>query len=331
MNIQLRVNHFIKFSNTHKAIFLLFFSLFLLACEKEVKLDIPGFEEQLVIDGSIETNQAPIVILSTSKNIYAKTDLSAFLSSFISGAIVSVSDGTNTVVLDEICSDNLPPGTEIYFADFFGVPVSEIAKFKLCVYTTFNPLLVGKVGKTYNLTVSYKDKNYTATTELLAPSYFDKTFWKPENDLPDYGYSYVTLSDNPNTYDAYRWEVKRINKDAEGNEIDGFFTETFNPVFDDKFINGVTFDFWYENPMSFDDETIEDKYKGYYKLGDTVVIKFSKMDKAVFNFLEKKYVQLASAGNPFASPANVPSNIQGGALGLWAAYSTSFDTLICKP
>jgi hypothetical protein len=327
MNLELRVNHFNKFST----IFLVLFSLFLFSCEKEVKLDIPGFEEQLVIDGSIETNQAPIVILSSSKNIYAKTDLSAFLSSFISGATVTVSDGTNTVVLDEICSDNLPPGTEGYFAEFFGVTVSEISNYKLCVYTTFNPQMFGKTGKTYNLNITYKEKTYTASSQLLSPSYFDKTFWKAEKDLPDYGYSYVTLSDNASAYDAYKWEVKRINKDAEGNEIDGFFTETFNPVFDDKFINGVTFDFWYENPMSFDDETIDDKFKGYYKIGDTIVIKFSKMDKQVFNFLEKKYVQLSSAGNPFASPANVPSNIQGGALGLWAAYSPSFDTLICKP
>jgi hypothetical protein len=126
------------------------------------------------------------------------------------------------------------------------------------------------------------------------------------------------------------WEVKRINKNAAGEPIDANFTKTFNPVVDDKFFNGLSFEFFYENPMSFQDETVPNNLKGYYKLGDTVVVKFSKMEKPVYSFLEKKYIQISTGGSPFASPANIPSNIKGGALGLWAGYSPSFDTLICK-
>jgi hypothetical protein len=55
------------------------------------------------------------------------------------------------------------------------------------------------------------------------------------------------------------------------------------------------------------------------------------MDRAVFEFLEKKYVQISSAGNPFATPANIPTNITGGALGVWAGFSPWYDTLICQP
>jgi hypothetical protein len=47
--------------------------------------------------------------------------------------------------------------------------------------------------------------------------------------------------------------------------------------------------------------------------------------------MEKKYTQLFSAGNPFATPTNIPSNIKGGAMGVWAGYSPRFDTLICVP
>ena len=64
-------------------------------------------------------------------------------------------------------------------------------------------------------------------------------------------------------------------------------------------------------------------------MGDTVVIKLSKMDRNVYEFLEKKYTQLATAGNPFATPTNIPNNISGGALGVWAGFSPSFDTLAC--
>jgi len=55
------------------------------------------------------------------------------------------------------------------------------------------------------------------------------------------------------------------------------------------------------------------------------------MDRAVCEFFEKKYIQLSTGGNPFATPANIPTNIVGGALGVWAGLSPTFDTLICQP
>ncbi|NBN97981.1 MAG: DUF4249 family protein [Flavobacteriia bacterium] len=86
--------------------------LVLNSCTKEVKIDIPGYEKQLVVDGSIREGEPPIVLLSTTQNIYAPTDISAYLASFVSDAVVTISDGTNTVTLSKVCTDNLPPGTE---------------------------------------------------------------------------------------------------------------------------------------------------------------------------------------------------------------------------
>lgn len=307
-------------------------SIFLLSsCEKEVKIDIPGYQEQLVIDGFIETAQPPFVLLSRTKNIYAPTNLDAFLNGFVSGATVTVSDGTITVQLDEICSDNLPPGSEQIAAAIFGVPVSELGNYHLCAYTSLNPAIFGQVGKTYSLTVTFEGKTYTSTTRILNPTALNSVYWKSEPSVPGYGFSYAILADPASTYDAYRWEVKRINKNPDGTPKDANFKKTYNPVFDDEFFNGLTFEFWYENPMSWDDESIEGKYKGYYKQGDTVVIKLSKMDKPVYEFMEKKYAQMSSGGSPFASPSNIPTNIIGGALGVWAGYSPYFDTLVCAP
>lgn len=301
------------------------------ACEKEVKIDIPGYEKQLMVDGSIETGQPPFVLLSTSKDIYSPTDLNSFLNSFVSGTNVEVSDGTNTVQLIEICTDNLPPGTESFAAQLFGLPADELANYHLCAYTSLNPLIFGQVGKTYQLKVVYEDKTYTSSSTILPPTPFDSVYWIPANGLADYGYSYVSLTDPVQTKDAYMWEVKRINKGTDGKDLDAGFMKTYNPVFNDEFINGLTFDFWYENPMSYQDENLADDYKGYYQLGDTVVIKFSKLDLAAYEFYEKKYVQLSTGGSPFASPSNIPTNIKGGALGVWSAFSPIFDTLVCKP
>ena len=283
-----------------------------------------------MIDGSIETGQPPIVLLTKSSDIYAPTDLNAFFNSFVSGAQISVSNGTTTIDLIEICTDNLPPGSESLVSELLGIPVSELANFHICGYTSFDPSIFGEIGKTYALSVSFEDEVYTAETKIEQPNPLTNVFWKPDGNLTTHGFSWATLSDPPNQFDAYKWEVKRINLDIDGNPMDANFDEPFGPVFDDEFFDGLTFDFFYDNPFGYEDGVLEE-YAGLYELGDTIVIKFSKIDENVYEFLEKKYTQLATAGNPFATPTNIPNNISGDAIGIWAGYSPTFDTLICQP
>jgi len=242
------------------------------SCTKEVKIDIPGYQEQLVIDGRIETGMPPLVLISRSKDVY-----------------------------------------------------------HLCAYTSFNTDIWGQVGKTYELTVAFEGKTYTSTTTIQPPLPLSELYWKEEPATPGYGFSWARLIDPGAQYDAYMWEVRRINTGPDGNPVDPSFVPTFNPVFDDDFFNGINFEFFYENPTVWNDPNVPDQFKGLYKFGDTVVIKFSKLDRYTFEFLEKKYVQMSSAGNPFSTPINLPSNIKGGALGVWAGFSPFFDTLICKP
>jgi hypothetical protein len=49
------------------------------SCTKEVQIDIPGYKDQLVIDGSIETGQPAVVLLSTTNNVYSPTNFQAYL------------------------------------------------------------------------------------------------------------------------------------------------------------------------------------------------------------------------------------------------------------
>jgi hypothetical protein len=298
--------------------------LSLSSCTKEVNIDIPGYEEKLVIDGRIETGQPPVVLISTSKEVYAPTDLDAFMNGFISGAVVTLSDGTNSIQLDEICSDDLPPGTEEMAATLLGIPAENLANYSICAYTTFDTNFWGEVGKTYTLTVTYDGQSYSAATKILPPTPLNKTFWKADDNLTEHGFSWAELSDPPGVFDAYFWEVRRLN----GPESDFNFKPTYSPVTDDEFFDGLTFEFWYENPYGND---MADSVRWMYAKGDTVIIKMSKIDRDVFDFYEKKYMQLQTAGNPFASPTSIVSNFSNGALGLWAGFSPSFDTLVCQP
>jgi hypothetical protein len=293
----------------------------LVSCTKEVKIDIPGYREQLVVDGFIETGSPAFVLLSKTNNIYAGTNIQNYIDGFISGATVIVSDGTITDTLLEVCTNNLPQGTEETVAGLLGLSVDQILASPICFYVSDQ--ITGEVGKTYSLKIINGGKTYEAQSTILAPKQLDSLYWKPEASLPNFGFSWAKLTDAPQGGNAYKWEVKYVSSPG--------FSKPFNPFTDDRFYNGLSFDFAYENPMSFNDPNVTDEQRGYYKLGDTIVVKFSTLGQKEFQFYEKKYNQIYSAGNPFATPVNVPSNISNGALGIWTAFSPTFDTLICLP
>lgn len=293
----------------------------LVSCTKEVKIDIPGYKEQLVVDGFIETGLPAFVLLSKTNNIYEGTNIQNYIDGFVSGATVIVSDGTITDTLVEVCTNNLPQGTEEAVAGLLGLSVNQILTSPICFYVSDQ--ITGEVGKTYSLKIINEGKIYEAESSILQPKQLDSLFWKPDNNFPNLGFSWAKLSDSPEAGNAYKWEVKYISSPG--------FSKPFNPFTDDRFYNGLSFEFAYENPMSFNDPNVTDEERGYFKLGDTIVVKFSTLGKKEFQFYEKKYNQIYSAGNPFATPVNVPSNLSNGALGIWAAFSPTFDTLICKP
>jgi hypothetical protein len=313
-----------------RILILLIFSLSLNSCKKEVKVDIPGYVEKVVVDGSIETGVPPLILLSKTQNIYSATSLDAYLQGFISGAVITVSDGIITEQLIEICSDNLPSGTETIASQIFGIPVSDLAKYHLCAYTSLNPAIFGQVGKTYSLTIQYDGKTYTSSTSILSPSKLDSLYWKSENSTPGFGYAWAYFNEPAGKGDAYLWQVKRINNGTDGLDKDPVFNFIYNPVFDDEFVDGKGFEFATENPGDKGKPDVPNIPKYLFAQGDSVVVKFSKMDRYVFEFLEKKYIQLQSGGSPFSSPTFIQTNITGGAIGVWAGFSTTLDTLICQ-
>ncbi|PHR46812.1 MAG: hypothetical protein COA32_10045 [Fluviicola sp.] len=311
-----------------KLIYIAILSTVISSCTKEVLVDIPESEEKLVVDGRIETGEPPVILLTRSNNIYDETSGNLLLESLVSGATVTVSDGSNSVVLDEICSQSLPPGTEEAIASFLNIDPEELDDVDICFYSTTNTAIYGQVGKTYTLDIDFEGEQYNSTTQILQPHILDSLYWKEDPDNPDNGYSWMTLTDPAGQFDAYFWECRRINLNSDGEPIDDRYRTTFNPAFDDAFFDGLTFDFAYENPFNFNQETPPEE-RGFYQRGDTVVVKFSKINKPVYEFMEMKYTQLQTGGSPFATPSNLPSNISNGALGVWAGYSPSYDTLVC--
>jgi hypothetical protein len=304
------------------------FSLFL-SCSKEVKIDIPGFASQLVVDGTIETNGNPLVLLSQSSNIYSETNLSSYLNNFITNADVKVVHGLDTFNLSPMNIGDLPLASQKKLAEMLEIGFGETILLPIKVYSNIE--LIATANSSYELIIDYNSKTYKSTTFIPLPSTLDNLYWKPEISNPIYGKSWARLSDNSTQYDAYKWEVRRINKNSENEDLDLIFRKTNDAYFDDRFCNGLSFDFSYDNPLKRKDSTHLLEYKRYFRMGDSVVVKFSKMDLNTFTFFQKKEAQLSSNSSPFASPINIPSTISGGALGIWAGFSPYYDTLYCIP
>ena len=304
------------------------FSLFL-SCSKEVIIDIPGFASQLVVDGTIETNGNPLVLLSQSANIYSETNLSSYLNNFITNADVKVVHGLDTFNLSPMNIGDLPLASQKKLAEMLEIGFGETILLPIKVYS--NVELIATANSSYELIIDYNSKTYKSTTFIPLPSSLDNLYWRPEISNPMYGISWARLSDNSTQYDAYKWEVKRINKNADNEDLDIIFRKTNDAYFDDRYFNGQSFDFSYDNPLKRKDSTHLIEYKRYFRIGDSVVVKFSKMDLNTFTFFQKKSAQLSSNGNPFGSPINITSTISGDALGIWAGFSPYYDTLYCIP
>jgi len=277
--------------------FILLMGVFI-SCQKDIDIKLPDYKEKLVVEASIETGKTAQVLLSMTAPYFGNVDLSDPSRFFVKAAFITVTDG---FVIDTL--KELDPTTG---------------------YLYLGTKLYGQVGKSYLLTVKYNDKTYTATTSILNPVPLDSVYFKAEVDT--FGYCWGHLTDPVGQGNCYRWFAKRITKDQ-------FFVAPYNSSFDDKFVDGTSFDFSYERPAQPNQEqaNTDDPNAGFYNVGDTVIVKFCAIGNSEYLFWRSYYSNKSSNGNPFSAPANIQSNIGGGnVIGAFCGYSPSFDTLIIK-
>ena len=277
--------------------------LLLSGCEKEISIDdLPQPTMKICVEGHVEPGQNPFVYLSINAPYFAPTDLNNLSQYTVHGAFVTVNDGFTTDTLIEVV-----PSFGYY-------------------YKANN--MTGVAGRTYNLTIVSNGKTYTATTTIPQPVPLDSVWFKVEGTLDSLGYVWAHLSEPAGLGNAYRWSAMRETKDQD-------FISPLGSAFDDKFIDGKSFDFAYNrgevpNSNAEDDNNGE---AGYFKKGDTVYVKFSSIDHDAFEFYRSFETEIGSNGNPFASPSTVKTNIfpKGEALGIFCGYGAFIDTLYIAP
>ncbi|MES2003300.1 MAG: DUF4249 domain-containing protein [Bacteroidota bacterium] len=285
---------------------LLLVMMALIACEKTLTIEPTIQPSKLVVEAQIENAQAPVVILSNSLDYFSTIDAATLNGSYVHNAVVTVSDGSKTVPLQEV-SVPLSGG---YFFYYYTSNQSTPA-------TT----MAGVFGKQYTLKIQTGGQAYTSTTQIpLLAKKIDSLWWKkaPNNADTNKVVLMGRVTDPPGYGNYIRYFTSSNNRD---------FYPGMNSVFDDQIIDGKTYDIQIDRGVSKNEKIKFDDY-GYFKRGDTAIVKFCNIDKASYDFWRTWEFTYQSVGNPFSTPGKVLGNIDNGGLGSFCGYAVQYKSLI---
>lgn len=304
-----------KFSGSNIALAgiaaLLLVILTLVSCEKEVDIKLDSGEPKLVIEGGIENGLPPFILITKSIGYFDKLDLQTLQNTSVHGAEVYVSDGVKTVRLKEYTVDTGFNNRFYYYS------LVDIAN---PVLPPADSLILGELEKFYTLVVKYEGKEYRSVTKIPTPTPLDSIA--------------TTVPNRPNPNQNSRiLHVYFKDPDTAGNYLRYYTSRNnepmyaaLNSVFTDEIINGTKFDT--ELPLGAPRSTTQSfDSLGLCYPGDSVTIKWTAIEKAVYEFWNTYEYSLGTLGSPFATPIQVKSNISNGALGVWAGYGTLYYSI----
>jgi len=256
------------------------------SCTEKMHIKLEDTYTRLVVEAKLSTDTTVHIVKLTKTSGYFSN--SAPLP--VSGALVTISDGSQIITLTENLSK---PG----------------------IYET-PPNTYGKVGKTYELLI----KNVDIDNDGNKEEYTSKSTIYPINQVDSIGTRY---------YDDYEiWEIQCYVLDPPTEDYYLFniyknnvlITDTISEplVVDDKLYNGN-----YTNGIGVG--YLRDRRLGEKaNIGDSVMLEVWRIDKSFYKFM----MQLRETVRPqtplfSGPPANVKGNISNGAIGYFTAYSVS--------
>ncbi len=311
----------------------------LAACSKVVKVDIPPASQQVVVDGSIEYNSPPIILLSKSQQFFGTTNLNNLGAYFIHGAKVKVtaSDGTSVQLVEFCLQDlNLPAAQQQQVLSVLGYTSADSANaLNICAYTVPDAItffttgtcsFMGKQRTAYSLDImsppiysgQHDSIHVTSNTTIPTAVGIDSLAIRPDND-PVYADSFASVHVFVTVPDTFGNFLRYLTKT--GNQP--FYPPLGGSVYDDKLFVGQNFDLPLERGQS-PDATFNLNTDVYFPKGDTVTVKWSNIDANTYNFF---YTLESDGGNsPFSSPVKIVSNVNNG-LGCFAGYATKYYSI----
>jgi hypothetical protein len=268
-------------------------------CERELTIDLPRPDNKIVVEGWIEHDGYPNVILTRNAPYFSSVD-SVSLRDYV------VTKAKVTVISDDQYEILTLKSNDAYFPP----------------YIYFGSELRGEIHKTYHLKVEFdnNENNVFATTSIPALTEPDSVWFQLEPGSDSLGRVWIKLSDNPDETNYYRLLTRRKG-------IDRRYVASFKSAFSDQLFNGETITQGFGTGLS---DLLDFTQDSYFRLGDTISVKFCSLDREHYEFWNTFQNEILLSANPFsASNARVKSNIENG-LGVWGGYAASYYTIIAK-
>lgn len=308
-------------------IFFILIILSIISCEKEFKMNVKEDTNMIVVDGKIENDFPPYILLTRSFSIYKGFNINSILNMFVNGAQISITNNNDTIRLKEYNSSNLheiPDSFKVEFARNFGFDTSNfngsLPPF-ISFYTidfSADSIYKGKLGETYDLKIEVEGKTLTSTTTIPNRTVMFDSLWLETHPnptkYPNYCQLTGILADNASTTDYYRYSTKTKNSP---------WLISSTSVFDDGFFNGKKFKIFIPKGHKYGDQPDPlDQTEGYWNFSDsTLIFKLSLIDKPHYDFWRTLESNRDSQGNPFGTFVVIKSNIKGG-TGVWGGYAS---------
>ncbi len=278
---------------------------------------------EYVVEGFVEAGEGSMptyVILTKSIPFLSEISADTYSELFVRNALVRVSDGQQTVVLTEICLQDLPQEVRETVVRQLGLELDSVS-FDYCVYYDVLDQLTREQGRTYELNVLVDDHVITATTTIpgFVPIHSFRYTELPGEPVDTMARLWVRLDDPPGDLNFYRYFT---------GQKGGQLLAPLGSVVDDSFFDGQSFEFPLTKAESRNTDFNLDTY-GFYFVGDTMQIKWATIDKPHYDFWLTYEFAIFSQG-PFSSYTRTKSNVEG-ALGIWGGYAVGlYETVVDK-
>ena len=300
------------------------------SCTKDITLDLPTPAFKYVVEGYIENNRPPYVLLTHNAAFFGSVNANDLGAYFEHGAIIKVWDGRDTVMLTEFCFGSLSDSLKRLASGYFGYKFSDTATNipNICVYTVpnilsyftgdSNSVFKGQAKHNYGLQIKIAGTTLTSSTYIPSPLPMQITYQNHSTDPNDSLALIYSTFDEPDTPGNYARTFTQQNSD----QMYPLYPQS---AFDDKLFNGQHYTFVLQRGQSPYSTDNGDNY-GFFNKGDTVTVKFCQIEPRVYDFWHT--IESDGGDSPFSSPVKIKSNIEGGGLGVWCGYGAYYATVI---
>lgn len=271
---------------------LVFFCLTSCDLNRSIDIDLPDFESEVVVECYLQPGQPYLLTLTESVSYFEPAQLT-----YVKNAEVEITYKGESVQLEQVALA-LPPGIQELQI------LRPLVGDSLFFYTSVEPVPF-EYDEDFFLNITTQEgKEILGITSIPSPVSIDTIEWRFDDD-DSLALTLTRFQDDPSMDNFYRRTLHVSSVQVEPDQ--DFFV-------DDRVFNGERAVFG----SGFD-----------YERGDTLIFTLYHITEDYFNFSETKDAAITANLSPFAQPAELKSNIQGG-IGIFTGFSSDRQQVIIE-